>query len=65
VAGTCATCRNDAPELFKGECRTCYQFRYRHGVERPEEVVVRHAEKYNDKLSEQELLSRYTYNRGR
>lgn len=57
--GTCVTCRNDAPELLKGECRTCYTYRYRNGVERPEDVQIRHATRFNERQAEREYVYRY------
>lgn len=38
--GICLNCDREA-RLFAGECRTCYQYRYRHGVARPEHLMVR------------------------
>jgi hypothetical protein len=61
--GKCSNCP-EFGELIKGECRACYQWRYRNGTTRPEGVVIEAARKFNDKQAERELLHRYVYEYG-
>jgi len=48
-------CRNGAcgvgpVELYDGMCRACYQYGYRRGADRPEEVVIRSAPRTIERL---------------
>lgn len=40
----CVTCEWAKP-VAGAECRPCYQYRYRHGVARPEHLIVAHGER--------------------
>lgn len=62
-AGICSNCGEPAGKLIRGECRTCYQYGYRNGVPRPEDVQVAHARRFNERQAERETLSRYTLSR--
>jgi len=44
-AGYCSNpaCGCGPVPLFAGQCRTCYQYEYRHGTPRPLELVIRNA----------------------
>ncbi len=59
--GTCSNCGESTTELLKGECRSCYTYRYRNGKPRPEDVIVSHARRFNEKQAVREMLSRYAY----
>lgn len=61
ASGKCSNCGESAVELLKGECRTCYTWRYRHGEARPETAIVAHARRFNERQATREMLSRYAY----
>lgn len=47
MSAICYTCEWQ-PAKVKGECRTCYLYRYRHGVERPEHLIVEHGRRLSE-----------------
>lgn len=54
-AGYCSNpaCGCGPVPLFAGQCRTCYQYEYRHGTPRPPDLVIRNAPRITARMMAQ------------